>query len=97
MSSVDLKMIRASVERYFDKWVANGGQITFYKCNGCNCLQKTAQPRKDQVQSKGYWDSATLCIGCGHMNFVSIYPSGLTRSWSLEKEDNVISEYRKDE
>lgn len=70
------------MEMYAD-WVKRGKKLTTYFCNHCKYFIVTNQPAKNDVGSKGYWDSATECLNCGKLNFVVTYPNGKTLSKAL--------------
>lgn len=71
--------------------------FTAYICNHCKSIVPTHCPTRDQVSSKGYWDSMTTCLACGRLNFVCIFPSGRTLSTKFpsgrSKSENS-TEYR---
>lgn len=71
--------------------------FTAYICNHCKTIVPTHCPTKEQVSSKGYWDSCTQCIACGRLNFVCIWPSGRTLATKMpsgrSKSENS-TEYR---
>jgi len=80
LSKKQLKEIKENCYKLLVDWAVNGKKIGTYKCNHCEKKIPCRIPDKKDVSSKGYWDSATICIECGHLNFVKEYPSGKTVS-----------------
>jgi hypothetical protein len=74
------KKLLAQVAEYQKRWVENGGKLTSWRCGHCKRMNKTPQPKKGDVSSKGYWDSATMCLKCGMHSFVAVWPNGKTSS-----------------
>jgi len=72
------KAKRKDRANFLKKWKANGKKTTFYTCLHCLRAVETIQPNKNEVSSKRYWDSLSLCPHCQGLNFVKVYPSGKT-------------------
>ena len=64
----------------YKKWEEAGNKMTTYFCNHCKKQISTKQPNKKMTGSEGYWDSVTICLECGKLNFVIVYPNGKTKS-----------------
>lgn len=77
MSKLNAKLIENQLE-YNRRCVASGSKLTSFQCQHCMEFSSTVQPKKSDVGSKGFWDSARQCIFCGKLNFVCVYPSGKT-------------------
>ena len=58
------------------KWAENGNKLTNYICPHCKKRICTRVPSEEDVSSKGYWDSATMCYKCDKLSFIVIYPCG---------------------
>lgn len=67
------------MERY-GRWLKSGKELTTYKCWYCEKEVLTEQPAAGDVGSKGFWDSLTVCLLCGGLNFVCVWSSGRTTS-----------------
>lgn len=80
MTKKELLELRQSVMERIYRWIAKGGKVGTYKCNHCKNKIPVCIPSEKDVSSKGFWDSATICVECGKMNFVCEYPSGKTLS-----------------
>lgn len=63
-----------------DAWQKKGKRISTYQCPHCKYFIPHAIPEKNDVSSKGFWDSATICIECGKLAFVTTYPSGIIKA-----------------
>ena len=74
----DLIELRRNSARYVEEWKAKGGKVTNYCCSHCHNSVDTPRPAKDDVDSRGYWNSLMACPHCGSMNHVCVYPSGKT-------------------
>jgi len=83
MKRKELTKLRNDTKKRNLDWLKEGNKNTFYKCEHCLNLIETIQPQKKMVTSKGFWDSAMVCINCGEINFVRVYPSGKTESFKL--------------
>ena len=84
MKADELQKIKESHERRIARWKEDGHKVTKYQCNGCKKMIDECQPDKDSVSGKGYWDSATICVECGYINFVQTFPNGKTISIDLD-------------
>ena len=82
MSMISKKELKL-IDEQNKKWFLSGKKLTHYKCNHCEYPIITLQPDKDDVDSKGYWDSARQCLRCGKLNFVTVFPSGRTKSTKI--------------
>lgn len=82
-----LEKLKKDQIKYNVRWLLNGGELTFYRCNHCLEKIETKRPFKKDLGSKGYWDSATVCIECGGINVVKIWPTGRTiSSYGISKQ-----------
>ncbi len=79
----NLEKIRTGVKKMHKDWKRRGKKLGTYLCNWCKKQIPCRIPDKADTGSKGFWDSATMCIECGHMNFVCEYPSGKTLSTKM--------------
>ena len=80
MTKAKLKELKSQCMESLVRWAMNGKKIGNYFCNHCEKNIPCRIPDKSDVGEKGYWDSTTICIECGHCNFVCEYPSGKTKS-----------------
>jgi hypothetical protein len=78
MTKAKLKKLKEGVIKHNNRWIEKGGKLTSYFCKNCCQEIPTRQPKKKDVSSKGYWDSAMICFECGKLNFVIVYPNGNT-------------------
>jgi len=84
MTKKELKKLNEANKTYMDRWLKDGNKVTTYTCQHCKKMIPTRQPKKNMVnKEKGFWDSAIICIECGNINFVRVYPSGKTESFKL--------------
>src|SRR4051812_15598478 len=58
--------------------------IAIYQCPICDASIAAAQPRKDEANSRGCWDSLRTCTNCGGVHFAAVYPDGSYR-WSYSE------------
>jgi DNA-directed RNA polymerase subunit RPC12/RpoP len=72
----NLRDLKKAHDEYVARWTKAGKKTTTYKCSHCNKAIETPKPGKEDVGSKGYWDSLTTCIHCGKYNFVLEWPTG---------------------
>lgn len=70
--------VKAQSAEYNYRWVLGGKKLTRYICPHCGNSVETPRPRKIDVSSKGYWDSAKTCVECGEVNFLKVWPDGKT-------------------
>ena len=70
-------------EQYLKRWVKDGKKLTSYVCPHCLKGVATPQPTEDLVSSKGYWDSVKVCVNCGKLSFLKVYPNGKTKVTKL--------------
>jgi len=80
MTIKKLKELKNDCYELLIKWVIEGKRIGTYKCNHCKNKIPCRIPDEKDVSSKGFWDSTTICLECGGLNFVREYPSGKTTS-----------------
>lgn len=78
MKKKELAKLRENVMAYNKRVVLNGSKLTKYECQHCKKKVDTLVPERNEVGIRGYWDSATICIECGKMNFLVTYPTGKT-------------------
>jgi len=84
MKIKELKELKNKCMEMLVDWVLRGKRIGTYKCNHCKKSIPCRIPNKEDVASKGYWDSATICLECGECNFVTEYPNGKTKSVKIK-------------
>ena len=72
------KIQLAKIDAMHGAWIEMGHKLTSYQCPHCRRMVQTRQPKKSMVSEKGYWDSARICLNCGELAFVCVYPSGKT-------------------
>lgn len=92
-----LVKLREQMMTFYARMVAAKKPFTGYVCNHCKHVIPTHCPTKEQVSSKGYWDSMTQCLACGRLNFVCIWPSGRTLSTKFlsgRSKADASTEYR---
>lgn len=70
------KKEKLQVANMHKTWIKKGKKLTSYVCPHCLQANTTRQPNKTDVGTKGYWDSARICLHCGAYSFVAVYPSG---------------------
>ena len=80
MDKKELVELKRDWNKRLNDWVKKGGKITTYHCPHCKSFIPTRRPSKEDCGSKGYWDSATVCVECGKTAFVAVHISGDTRS-----------------
>ena len=83
MTKKELLKIKKSTLLLNQDWVKEGKKIGSYLCNHCFKNIPCRIPSKNDVSSKGFWDSACICLECGNCNFVKKYPTGKTESFKL--------------
>jgi hypothetical protein len=78
MKEKELKKIKDSCYKMLVQWAISGKKLGVYKCKHCKNDIPCRIPDKKDVSSKGFWDSTTICLECGNLNFVKEYPNGKT-------------------
>lgn len=71
-----LEELQEQNKKFNDNWKAQGKKTTTYKCPCCKKDIEVRQPNKTDVSSKGYWDSAKICVQCGEVSFVIVRTNG---------------------
>jgi hypothetical protein len=80
MTNKELEKIKKSTLCLIEDWKSKGKKEGKYHCNHCHKEIPCRIPNNADVTSRGYWDSACICLECGNCNFVKFYPSGKTKS-----------------
>lgn len=65
-------------------------KFTAWRCPNCRCLNAHNVPKRSDTGSKGYWDSAIVCIWCGAMSFLAVWPDGRCRAKMLGGERTIV-------
>lgn len=73
-----MKKFKKDVLEWLENFKSKGGTVTTYVCPHCESTLETPQPTKNQVGSKGYWDSMKSCYECEKPSFVKTFPNGKT-------------------
>jgi hypothetical protein len=86
MTKKQLAKMRDDCAAHLKRWRDKGGKITTWFCAHCKQDNETRQPKKTDVSdSKGCWDSCTLCVHCGQASFVAVWPNGSTQARPMGK------------
>ena len=84
MSTKQLEKLRAANDAYLARWKGGGRKTTQWKCQHCHASNEHAQPRKgDLGPGRDCWSSMMVCVHCGELNFVKIFPDGYTELVAL--------------
>lgn len=83
MNKLEIKKLNKANKIRLERWLKEGNKITTYNCLYCKKDIETAQPKKNMVGSKGFWDSAMICTNCGKISFVRVYPNGKTEVFRI--------------
>jgi hypothetical protein len=63
-------------------------KTTTWVCPACGFKNKTIYPTKEEVDSRGFWDSLKTCVGeqCGCFSMVTVYPDKSTAAYDPDSE-----------
>lgn len=78
--TLTLEDIAASAKQHVESWKQSGKKTTHYNCPYCKSTIEVCQPGRGDVSSKGYWDTAKICIECGEVSFLVTWPNGKTKA-----------------